>query len=125
MLAISKSIQIKISKERVSGPQKIHESYIPRIGGISIYLILFLYSLFYFEDMLLYYIVLSSSLVFFAGFFEDITNKISPKIRLISTIISSIFCLSLVNHGIHEVGFEKIDNLISGTYFPYIFLFCL
>ena len=80
LLAISKSIQIKISKERVSGPQKNHESYIPRIGGISIYLILFLYSLFYFEDMLLYYIVLSSSLVFFAGFFDDITNKFSPTI---------------------------------------------
>ena len=75
LLVISKSIQINISKERVSGPQKIHESFIPRIGGISIYLILFLYSLFYFEDRLLHYIVLSSSLFFLPDFLKILQIK--------------------------------------------------
>ena len=76
VLIISKPYHIKFSNDELNGPQKIHDAAIPRIGGVSIFLIIFFISIFLHESDYLLYFVVASIPVFLSGFVEDLTKKV-------------------------------------------------
>lgn len=123
ILILSKPFHIKFSQDLIGGPQKIHDLQIPRIGGVSIFIIMFLVSIMLDKGEFLFYLVVSAIPIFISGLLEDLTKKISASIRLICTFISAILCVFLIKHGINSLGFEIIDKLIADTYLKYLFAF--
>ena len=72
--------------------QKIHEGYVPPIGGlvifISFYLGIFSFSGSFFNNQS--YIFMCSTLILLIGVMEDFSGKIKPIIRLLTIFISSL-----------------------------------
>ena len=78
ILILLKPLHIKFSQDQISGPQKIHDFQIPRIGGVSIYIIMVLVSIIWDKGEFLFYLVLSAIPVFISGLLEDLTKKFLP-----------------------------------------------
>lgn len=100
------------------GPQKIHNSSVPRIGGLSIFLSLTISTLYViFQNPQHYYIAssifISSAIVFFVGFLEDITNKVSIKNRLIFVGIGAIFATKTLNILITNIDIPYINQALN------------
>lgn len=100
-----------IMPDNFSGPQKIHDDKILRIGGLIIFLSLALQSFFVNEKYLNFFIIFIICLfpVFLFGFIEDITNKVTPLLRLLSSIISGLIFVILTGFKITSVGIYAID----------------
>jgi len=113
------------------GPQKIHEGKIPRLGGISIFLTIIIISIivFYQENekinlFILYSIV--STPVFLIGFVEDITQSISPKLRLFGSILSGGLFIIIFDSLITRVDVDVINLILSYKLISILFtLLCI
>lgn len=104
--------------DKFSGPQKIHESSIPRIGGLAIFGSLLLQSLMLLKNHNeLMIIILCSFPVFFSGILEDFTNKVSARIRLTSSFISALLLVL-----IFEVNIETFEIPFLEFLFQYSFV---
>ena len=123
LLIISKPLHIKFSQDTNSGPQKVHNLIIPRIGGVSMFIVVLLISILWKSNSFLIYLILSSMPIFFSGLLEDLTKAISAILRLIFTLISAMLCIFLIEHGINSLGFEIIDNFIKDTNIQYALAF--
>ena len=80
------------------GPQRIHKGDVPRLGGFSIFICIFLMTIINFDDQqnLFFKCFIISVPIFILGILEDFTQSISPKIRLLGSILSaSLFILFL------------------------------
>jgi len=116
-----KKILIYFDLKIYSNTHRIHINEISRLGGFSIYI--FLWSIYFsFEkDELLFNILFSSIPIVFIGLIEDLHHNTSPKIRLISMILSCIIFFS-----IHPIKFPIIDVPFFGDFiniFPLSFIF--
>lgn len=110
------------------GPQRIHKGEIPRLGGVSIFLCMFLMSIFDFADNKnLFFLFLIISLpIFTIGILEDFTQSISPQIRLIGSLLSAGLFILITEKLIRYVGIEPIDYLLRNNVFAIIFtLICI
>ena len=103
------------------GPQKIHHENIPRLGGLSLFLTLILIA-FVFEkgDIFLKYLIISIP-IFFLGLLEDITQAVSPRIRLIASLFSSLVFILIFDVTIKKTGIEFIDRILINYYVSVIF----
>lgn len=102
----------------LSGPQKFHLKSVPRIGGLSIYLALWLASFIrYFQDkesgIFLASITICSSIAFLVGFTEDLTKRIGVLARLIGTSISGGLAGYFLNAWISNLSLWGIDWLLT------------
>jgi UDP-N-acetylmuramyl pentapeptide phosphotransferase/UDP-N-acetylglucosamine-1-phosphate transferase len=84
------------------GIQKFHNTAVPRIGGFGIFisLIISLYSYVFthFDSSIFgFYLLLCSIPVVVAGFAEDLTKKVSARIRLLAALFSSILAVYVFN----------------------------
>jgi len=101
-----------------AGVQKFHHRPTPRVGGLSIYLSVFLISIIFFlldkpfSKEFLFFLI-SSFPVFFLGFLEDVTKKVSPKWRLIGGFISGILAFFLISAKVTRVDIPFIDSFLS------------
>ena len=81
--------------DRVKGPQKIHDGSVPRVGGLAIFVSLVV-CLAFIDELplpLLVSLVVATTPIMIAGLLEDFTGSISPKLRLICSLISGfLFC---------------------------------
>jgi UDP-N-acetylmuramyl pentapeptide phosphotransferase/UDP-N-acetylglucosamine-1-phosphate transferase len=106
---------IKIYIKSPDGPQKINEGTIPRLGGLSIFLTLFIFVLY--NSSLENYLFLKFSIisfpVFIFGLFEDITQSISPKLRLLGSFLSGVLFILILESTIKSVGIFFIDNFLT------------
>lgn len=96
------------------GVQNVHNSNVPRVGGIAIFASFFV-SL-YFADIktnIIWFLWLSSLPVFIVGVYEDLSSGISPLIRLLFIFFSITTVFSLLGIGIFSLGFEWVDYLFS------------
>lgn len=104
-----------------SGPQKVHKSAVPRIGGISIAAGLFaaiLIKTFHLEQQNLGLTLLVCAIPTFAiGLTEDLTKKISVKQRLFFTAISAACVVYLLEIKVLSVGLPLIDFLFAIPFF--------
>ncbi|MDX1901548.1 MAG: glycosyltransferase [Gammaproteobacteria bacterium] len=89
--------------------QKFHVAAVPRIGGIAIYaglLFAWLWQFLYKSSFIpeLGWILVSALPIFCAGLSEDITKKISAKLRLYISFLSAAFVYFFIH-----VHFSRID----------------
>lgn len=106
------------SDSDLSGPQKIHQKPVPRIGGLGIVLgilgALFIKTYsnpqFYEYTLAIFGCAIP---VFIIGLTEDLTKKISVRIRFMTTIFVSTISVLLLDLSIKHVGVYLIDNLLA------------
>lgn len=101
------------------GPQRIHQGDIPRLGGFSILLCFLLMSIINFDEkpnLFFMYFVISLP-VFILGVLEDFTQSISPLIRLLGSVFSSVLFILFFEKLIRSVGINVIDELLVFNFF--------
>lgn len=102
-----------------SGPQKFHYLAVPRIGGIGIFLSIFITSYIsnYFLAIdkinLLFLLVTCSIPTFCGGLLEDLTKKVGVKTRFATTLASAIALGHTLNLWLTEVQIPGIDYFLS------------
>lgn len=101
----------------LTGPQKFHNKAVPRIGGLSIILGVFvaiLYRLFNSPNPSFELTIIACSLpAFFGGITEDITKKIGIKTRLFLTALSGGLAVYFLNATVTHVDIPGLDWLLS------------
>ena len=114
IIFISKKFHNHYTSDNLLGPQKIHNSSTPRIGGLIIIISIFIQTLFILDkDKYVMMIILACSLpVFLAGFLEDITKIIKPLVRLLLTILSSLLITIFLDIEILNTGIDFFDKYI-------------
>ena len=111
----------------LSGPQKFHQESVPRIGGLGIYLALWFTNLIsYLKDPLLgvflSLILIAALPVSGTGLMEDLTKRISVKIRLIAGFISGILLVCLFTITSIRIDIWGLDILFLNIWIAGIFL---
>ena len=97
------------------GPQKIHETPTPRVGGLALYAGLLAAAAVSVPPMrgLVLILVASSLTGFAAGVAEDMSNKISPRLRMLAIAFSGwSFCI-LSGYSVTRLDFSLIDGFLS------------
>lgn len=97
-----------------TGAQKFHTRAVPRIGGIGILAaalvtsgVLWWNHAFQYKQFL--FVVLAGLPAFLAGLVEDFTKAVSPRIRLIATMLSAILAVWFVDARIIRIDVPFID----------------
>lgn len=110
----------------LSGPQKFHKKVVPRIGGLSIYLSLWLASvvrLLQDQDsgLLLMAITACAGIAFLVGIAEDLSKRIGILARLIGTAISGGLAGYFLNAWISHISLWGVDSLLAIPAFSILF----
>jgi UDP-N-acetylmuramyl pentapeptide phosphotransferase/UDP-N-acetylglucosamine-1-phosphate transferase len=97
----------------------IHVYQIPRIGGLAIFLSVFLVSVFFFNDNreILFFLA-SATIVFIIGLFEDYTQELPPILRLIMMSIPVMYILIVLNGVVYDIYYVKL-------FFPIALIFTI
>lgn len=98
-----------------NGVQNIHKNPVPRIGGVAILasLAIGLFIFFVrFKDINYIYLLISVLPVGFAGFYEDIEHKLSPRFRLMISFLSALIAITLLDAYIVRTGLFFLDYLV-------------
>lgn len=114
-----KHIHVDITGDSdASGPQKVHIGVIPRVGGISLFfgMIFFVWLIHQNQELenikLLWLLMLSSLPVFLIALAEDLTKRISIKLRLIFSSMSALMAIYLINAKINNTHLYGLDYLL-------------
>lgn len=109
----------------LDGVQKVHTTAVPRIGGVAVVGGLLL-------GMLLFrqmspgsmdlshaahiFLLLAASLpAFLAGLIEDMTKKVSVRVRLIATALSAVIASAVLGATVNELDIWGVDALLAMT----------
>jgi UDP-N-acetylmuramyl pentapeptide phosphotransferase/UDP-N-acetylglucosamine-1-phosphate transferase len=110
-----------------SGPQKFHSIGVPRIGGMGILIGLTGGLVIRYVDVpgelkatLLF--LLSASAVLIMGILEDITKRISVKVRLVGTILAGLLAGHLLDVWIVSLQIVGIDDLVTNYFWISVLL---
>jgi UDP-N-acetylmuramyl pentapeptide phosphotransferase/UDP-N-acetylglucosamine-1-phosphate transferase len=115
----------------LSGPQKFHENPVPRIGGVGIAVGLAGFAILALlrnhpQASLLTTLLICALPAFFAGVLEDITKRVSPMWRLLSTAVSAILASILLKATIDRLDIWGLDALMSISVVGIVFTaFCV
>ncbi len=93
------------------GVQNFHKKAVPRIGGFSIFFG-FSVALFLLDSQLHLTLWLASIPVFIFGFYEDLSARVSPLIRLFSAFFSLVVAFVWLDLRIDSLGFEWVDYVL-------------
>ena len=127
----------KASKDMGLSIQALHVSPVPRIGGIAIFLTLcfsFQFVHFFWDRLLpifdlqlaqvlsfLAAMLIAVSPIFLIGLIEDLTKKVSPKIRLWVSMLSGLLGYLLLQVKITTLGFSYLDAVLAVPFFSITF----
>ncbi len=119
-------VRLNFAHDTYQGPQKFHEGPTPRIGGVAIFVAFLLTGLLlFFEDWSYtvgFLLMTGSALpVFVSGVVEDVTKRVSPKWRLIASIISGLCFLIAFDSSINKVGVPLVDTILSMPFVSIVF----
>lgn len=103
-----------------SGPQKIHDGNVPRVGGIGIF-VGFCVALLYCRAFIPsaqglaspVWLILALSIPFAAGLMEDITKRVRPAIRLFATFIGAGIAFFYCNAVLTRFDLPGVDALLA------------
>ena len=116
-----------------SAVQSAHSGFVPRVGGLAIYIsLLGLIPLLSFGFIPLsvvfdlnldhmIWLILSAIPVFLVGLVEDLGYPMSPKIRLLGSAVSSLFALIIFKSWLSKVGIPGFDILLIFSPFAVLF----
>jgi UDP-N-acetylmuramyl pentapeptide phosphotransferase/UDP-N-acetylglucosamine-1-phosphate transferase len=107
----------------LSGPQKFHHRPVPRVGGIAIVVGLLVGTIgATFQTTAdagsVWLLLASGSVAFAAGIVEDLTKKVSPRMRLFATAVSAAIALWLLDSTILRTAIAPVDFVTSNI--PYL-----
>ncbi len=111
----------------LSGPQKFHANNTPRIGGLGIYLALWIATaVAFFKEVylaqLITLVLVSALPVFIAGLVEDLTKKVGVKIRLFAGLLSGVLLLYFFQITSIRLDVWGLDALFMNIWVAGIFL---
>jgi UDP-N-acetylmuramyl pentapeptide phosphotransferase/UDP-N-acetylglucosamine-1-phosphate transferase len=114
IVKLAKSKQWFVNEADLQGVQKFHIEPITRMGGLPIF-IAWSVAVFLSGDQfdLIFKIWLSSLPVFIIGFYEDLSARVSPLIRLLSAFLSIVIAFFWLDIGISSLGFEWVDYVLT------------
>jgi len=102
------------------GPQKFHKNIVPRVGGISIAIGIFSAVILRYKNIPTSVIELTLLIcvipTFSIGLTEDLTKKISVKLRLIFTAITAALFIHLIPAQISRLDIPFIDLILDNKF---------
>lgn len=99
----------------------IHESNVPRIGGLILIISLFFISIGFSINFILIILLVCSPLILIT-FIEDVLRPIDPLVRFFAISISALIYLSFFP-GIEEINSKFLFDLNTNKYFLFILSF--
>ena len=97
----------------LQGVQKFHQIPTSRVGGIAIFCGFTASTLIVQNDNFALKLLISISPVFFIGLLEDLTKKVSVKVRLLVVALSALFCGYLFNTWLTNIEIFGLDFLLQ------------
>ncbi|MDY7545662.1 glycosyltransferase [Glaciimonas sp. CA11.2] len=107
----------------LSGVQKFHTTAVPRVGGIAVITgIIFSLVFLAFSNPLVetevdikdaFKLLLAACPIFFAGTMEDLTKKVSVRVRLCASILSALLASWLLGATIDGLDIWGVDTLLT------------
>ena len=97
-------------------PQKFHIKSVSRLGGAGIFSSFFIVLIIIgiqIKETDYIYLPLTALPVFLMGFMEDLTRRISPKLRLLGALVSAILAAYFLNAYLVRIDIGFIDGLLS------------
>jgi UDP-N-acetylmuramyl pentapeptide phosphotransferase/UDP-N-acetylglucosamine-1-phosphate transferase len=114
-------LHLRFSGDAFDGVQKVHNSIVPRIGGLGV--IIGLSTAIYLlsdskkissTQLAILYAALPAFLI---GAFEDIFKNISARVRFFITLVPGLLFFGLSGTAIDKVGIAGIDWLLANSFF--------
>lgn len=103
-----------MSGDGVSGAQKIHSGTVPRIGGVAVALGIAIGGLFLSKGGGIWGLVALCALpAFAAGLVEDITKRVSVRMRLMATIVAGAIFAVVTGYTLHHLALPGVDLLLA------------
>ncbi len=104
------------SADGKSGPQKFHVKPTARIGGSAIFIAFFIVMAIEWvitKKPAYIYLAVSTLPIFMGGIADDVTRKVSPRIRLAAALVSAFLAVYFLNAIITRTDIGFIDGLLS------------
>lgn len=103
---------------KLSEPQKIHNTIVPRIGGLAILIaLIFSGATHWIQDssngIYFFTIILSAFPAWLIGISEDLTKKIGIRTRLVITIFSALLAGYALNAWIVRIDVPGLDKILA------------
>lgn len=116
----------------LGGIQKLHETPVPRIGGLPVFIALFVSlalvvpngatGLGSLQDTQFVLYLLGVCIpVFLAGIVEDVTKRVSPTQRLVWAMVSGLLACWLLGATVSDLGFDWTRSLFAFAPAAYLF----
>jgi len=102
----------------LNGVQKFHARPVPRIGGFGIALaLLAACAVVYFKDRIaaqsFLLVLVCAAPAFLAGFIEDLTKRVSPRERLVATMVSALLAVYLLGARVVRIDVAPLDIVLA------------
>lgn len=113
----------QVGGDETDGCQKMHDHWVPRLGGVPIFFAIGFGSLSWaalvsIDDLLFALLLGFCSLpIFVAGLMEDLTRNVSVRSRLAAAFLSAAMACSLLAACLHRVDIPGLDLLLSAIPF--------
>jgi UDP-N-acetylmuramyl pentapeptide phosphotransferase/UDP-N-acetylglucosamine-1-phosphate transferase len=113
----------------LSGVQKVHTTAVPRIGGLAVVagvltsVLIFSWlnpGIFRPYHWRIEMLLAVSAPAFLAGMIEDITKKVSVKLRLSATVLSALLASLTIGATVNELNIWGVDTLLGLTPFAVV-----
>lgn len=116
-LTIRMAHQLKFGGDESSGVQKFHDHWVPRLGGVPIFVALFSSLLFsswesQSNETSFAYLIVCTLPAFGIGLLEDITRRAGVLPRLLMTMVAAALGWWLLNAGLHRLDIPGVDTLL-------------
>jgi UDP-GlcNAc:undecaprenyl-phosphate GlcNAc-1-phosphate transferase len=119
-LTIRMAHQLKFGGDESRGVQKFHDHWVPRLGGIPIFVALFSSLLLAAwvtdgDEQTYSYIITCALPAFFIGLLEDVTRRAGVLPRLLMTMIAAGMGWWLLHAGLNRLGIPLVDDLLAAS----------
>jgi UDP-N-acetylmuramyl pentapeptide phosphotransferase/UDP-N-acetylglucosamine-1-phosphate transferase len=126
LIVLSEKWHGKLSHDHdLDGVQKVHTEAVPRIGGLAVLVgVIAGFCLFALAApgvmnascaSLIELLLAVSAPAFLAGIIEDVTKKVSVKLRLSATVLSSLLASFALGATVNELNIWGVDSLLMFT----------
>lgn len=117
-----RKIVVFLNLKEYNSIQRVHENEVPRLGGLAIYIFLWIIWLFGFlHEKIFFNILVSSIPIIVISLKEDLYQNTSPKIRLLYMILSCFIFFNLNPLNLAQINLPLLGNLTSIYPFNIIF----
>ena len=104
----------------LSGPQKVHRQPVPRIGGVGVLVGLFVGVLSIWlvdsaNGVIAFILLVCGLPAFGVGLLEDVTKRVSPRMRLAATAVAAIAAAAVLDLSIPRADIPGLDFLLAFT----------